>query len=62
MKENCHGCKWLDERKFRQLGCGYCTMVERSKSWKDRRSHVRCSDDERCELYEEGVFEKRFDR
>lgn len=29
-KENCAGCKWLDQGKHDAPGEGYCCMVERS--------------------------------
>ena len=63
MKENCHGCKWLDEVKGMDTGSGYCTEIVRSKEYKPYKGmKIRTADDDRCELYEEGVFEKRLDR
>ena len=54
---NCHGCKYLD--KYKENGRGYCAMVVRSATQKER---VRMPDMERCELYEEGDFANRFRR
>jgi hypothetical protein len=58
---NCHECKWLDQAKQMPKGAGYCSMVERSKKYKfgDR---VRYVNSERCEFYEKGIFEKRFEK
>lgn len=53
---NCHGCKWLDET--RPQGNGYCCMVVRSKTQKEK---VRRPNMERCELFEPGDFQHRYD-
>ena len=53
--DNCHGCKWLD--RYKQNGRGYCCMVERSKT---QRNKARKPDMPRCELYEEGGFATRY--
>jgi hypothetical protein len=59
---NCHGCKWLDEDQKRGEGRGYCSMIVRSKTYRPNQGdRVRLRSDERCELYEEGKFEKRFE-
>ena len=70
---NCHGCKHLDESKKAPKGTGYCAMVERSESGKAWiKAHdmygvintplkVRRPDMPRCELYEPGNFETRFE-
>lgn len=55
---NCHGCKWLDEVK--RKGEGYCAKVVQSKTY-HYGSRVRLECDSRCELFEEGKFEKRFE-
>ena len=52
---NCHGCKWLD--RYKKDGNGYCCMVERSKT---QREKVRRPDMERCELYKPGDFNTRY--
>lgn len=52
---NCHGCKWLD--RYKKDGNGYCCMVERSKT---QREKVRRPDMERCELYKPGDFNARY--
>ena len=52
---NCHGCKWLD--RYKKDGNGYCCMVERSKT---QREKVRRPDMERCELYKPGDFSTRY--
>lgn len=58
---NCHGCKWLDETKHK--GEGYCSMITRSRIYEPKRAmRVRYPHSERCELYEEGIFEKRFEK
>lgn len=54
---NCHGCKWLDEVKKHTKGCGYCCMVVRSKTQKQK---ARYENMERCELYDAGDFAKRY--
>lgn len=54
---NCHGCKWLD--RYKKDGNGYCYMVERSKT---QREKVRRPDMERCELYKPGDFNTRYER
>lgn len=65
---NCHGCKHLD--RYKKDGNGYCTRVERSKTYQKSRiengrlipdSCLRRSDMERCELYAPGDFHTRFD-
>ena len=53
---NCHGCKWLDET--RPKGSGYCCMVVRSKEQDEK---CRKPDMPRCELYEAGDFQHRYD-
>lgn len=53
---NCHGCKWLDE--FGKNGDGYCCMVERSKT---QASKVRRPEMLRCELYQPGDWETRWE-
>lgn len=69
---NCHGCKWLDERRDAPKGTGYCSMVERSKLYNhaverekvtraDPGMKVRMPERERCELYSPGDFATRFD-
>ena len=73
---NCHGCKSLDELKGAPKGTGYCCTVERSeagKKWfREHSSYgsygalntslkVRRPDMPRCELYEPGDFQHRFD-
>lgn len=59
---NCHGCKWLDEvKRANRKGEGYCAMVKRSISYHVGDS-VRLECDERCELFEEGKYEKRFEK
>lgn len=55
----CHGCKWLDEVKSQPAGKGYCSMVVRSKIYKNGM-RVRTPEKGRCELYEEGSFKNRF--
>lgn len=52
---NYHGCKWLD--RYKKDGNGYCCMVERSKT---QREKVRRPDMERCELYKPGDFNTRY--
>lgn len=56
----CHGCKWLDEAKSQPAGNGYCAMVVRSKVYRNGM-RVRTPEKGRCELFEEGSFEKRWD-
>lgn len=59
---NCHGCKWLDEVKGMDPGSGYCAEIVRSKEYKPYKGmKIRTADDDRCELYEEGVFEMRIE-
>ena len=64
--KNCHGCKWLDEVSTvcgdRRLkwGGGYCVKVMESQSYCPG-ARVRCECDNRCELYEEGDFKRRYD-
>ena len=48
-------CKWLD--RYKKDGNGYCCMVERSKT---QREKVRRPDMERCELYKPGDFNTRY--
>lgn len=66
---NCHGCKWLDCCKT--AGNGYCAMVVRSKNYRGQyiengelipSSSVRTESMERCELYEEGNWETRWQK
>ena len=52
---NCDGCKWLDQ--YRTAGRGYCCQVERSKT---QREKCRKPDMERCELYANGSFDRRY--
>lgn len=67
---NCAGCKWLDSTG--PAGRGYCCMVERSSQAKERTAptlgralpvSIKCREPgmERCELYELGKFEKRWE-
>lgn len=64
-KNNCAGCKWLDE--FQKIprgqigkddGNGYCCKVTESKNYRlgDRARYFY---KERCEFYEAGEFEER---
>lgn len=54
---NCHGCKWLD--RYKTDGRGYCCRVERSRT---QREKCRDPEMERCELYDRGSFDKRYER
>ena len=58
-KENCGGCKWLDQVKHYAPGEGYCCMVERSKDYKPG-DKARYANMPRCELYEAGNFAARY--
>lgn len=69
MKQNCHGCKWLDESCKGPAGDGYCAMVERSARYipggilngrLEPSDKVRRPEKEQCELYEPGDFNTRF--
>lgn len=68
---NCHGCKWLDERRKGPPGDGYCCVVQRSAHYHDmdcaidcghRAPRIRRPEDEWCELYEAGDFATRYSR
>ena len=58
-KQNCHGCKWLDEVKKdpHGPGSGYCVTVIKSSM---QSSKVRHSDMDACELYDTGNFATRY--
>ena len=68
---NCHGCKWLDETatriqdqhgndKLKRIGAGYCCKVNQSLNF-SHGDRVRTVYTQRCELYEEGKFERRYE-
>ncbi len=72
---NCNGCIWLDQAVNGKAGDGYCIRVILSKDYdaelerklvsiekmKLYSKKVRTAEKERCELYEEGDFSKRYE-
>lgn len=58
---NCAGCKWLDQVKHYAPGEGYCCMVTRSKNYK-MGDRARYSNMKRCELYEAGDWNTRYEK
>ena len=59
--DNCSGCKCLDQANGKPKGNGYCCNVVRSKAYK-AGDRVRYEYKLRCDLYEQGIFETRYEK